>query len=91
MEEQREIEFTEEEILLLQNFLRKRLGKEPHNSEIIQSILQKLSGAETEILTISPEPNTKSAEMNSIPVITGDHNIKPTLIQRLLQKLRVAV
>ena len=91
MEEEKVIEFTEEEISMLQAFCQKKLAKEPQNAQIIQSILQKLSGSEPEILTISPEPTTTSAEMHSIPVITGDHNTKPTLIQRLLQKLRIAV
>ena len=90
MEEQG-IEFTDEEISLLQTCCRKRLAKEPHNEETLQSILQKLSGTETENITISSEPNIQSAEPHFMPVITGDHNPKQTLIQRLLQKFRVAV
>lgn len=91
MEEEKVIEFTEEEISILQTCCRIRLAKEPHNAETLHSILQKLSGTETENITISSEPNPESAEPNFIPVITGDHNPKQTLIQRLLQKFRVAV
>lgn len=91
MEEEKVIEFTEEEISMLQTCCRKRLAKEPHNAETIQSILQKLSGTETENITISSEPNVQSAEPHFMPVITGDTNTKQTLIQRILQKFRVAV
>lgn len=91
MEEEKVIEFTEEEISMLQTCCRKRLATEPHNAETLHSILQKLSGTETENITISSEPNVQSAEPHFIPVITGDHNPKQTLIQRLLQKFKVAV
>ena len=91
MTEEREVEFSEEEILMLQTYCCKRLAKEPHNAETLRSILQKLSGTETENTAISSEANPESTEPHFIPVITGDHNPKQTLIQRLLQKFRVAV
>jgi len=91
MEEEKVIEFTEEEISMIQTFCRKRLAKEPHNAETLQSILQKVSGTEPENFSNSPEPNAQSAETHFMPVITGDHNPKQTLIQRILQKFKVAV
>ena len=91
MTEEREVEFSKEEILMLQACCRKSLAKKPHNAETINSILQKLSGTETENTTISSDPNVQSAEPHFVPVITGDHNPKQTLIQRLLKKFKVAV
>jgi hypothetical protein len=91
MEEEKVIEFTEEEISMIQTFCRNRMAKEPHKAQIIQSILQKVSATEPEAITNSPEPIAQSAEPHFMPVITGDHNPKQTLIQRLLQKFRVAV
>ena len=91
MEEEKVIEFTEEEISMIQTFCRRRMAKEPHNAETLQSILQKLSGTEPENITISSEPNVQSAETHFLPVTTSDTNPKQTLIQRLLQKFRVAV
>ncbi|HPT72178.1 MAG TPA: hypothetical protein PLE74_07845 [Candidatus Cloacimonadota bacterium] len=91
MEEEKVIEFTEEEISMLQTICRKRMAKEPLNAQIILSILQKMSATEPETITNTPEPQAQSAETHFMPVITGDHNPKQTLIQRILQKFRVAV
>ncbi len=86
MTEEREIEFSEEQILMLKTLCQKKLGKEPQNAQLIQSILQKFSTSEPENTAISSEPKVQSAEPNFMPVITGDHNPKQTLIQRLLHK-----
>lgn len=91
MEEEKVIEFTEEEISMLQTCCRKRLAKEPQNAQLIQAILQKFSASEPENTAISSEANPESTEPHFMPVITGDHNPKQTLIQRLIQKFRIAV
>ncbi len=58
MDEEKVIDFTEEEISMLQSFCQRRMAREPHNTEIIQSILAKLSGVASSHIPIEEAPLT---------------------------------
>ncbi len=59
MEEEKVIEFTEEEISMLQIFCQDTLALEPQNAALATSILAKLSGAESSNITIREQLSLK--------------------------------
>lgn len=59
MEEEKVIEFTEEEISMLQSFCQDTLATEPQNAMLATSILEKLSGAESSHIPIKDHLSLK--------------------------------
>jgi hypothetical protein len=59
MEEEKSIEFTDDEILMIRSFCQNTLALEPQNAELATSILSKLSGAESSEIPIKAQPTLK--------------------------------